>query len=86
MHGDAVHADLNGVSCRPVRRTVTEVQLDGLHCMDGRSEARKETILLGQQGFFQRIHAAKLFGANNSLVQYVKQLVDYILTEEVSRL
>lgn len=56
MHGDAVHADLNGVSCRPVSRTVTEVQLDGLHCMDGRSEARKETILLGQQGFFFLAH------------------------------
>lgn len=46
----------------------------------------KRQFFLGQQGFFQRIHAAKLFGGNNSLVQYVKQLVDYILTEEVSRL
>lgn len=30
MHGDAVHADLNGVPCRTISRTVGEVQLDGL--------------------------------------------------------
>lgn len=30
MHGDAVHADLNGVSRRSISWTVCEVQLNGL--------------------------------------------------------
>lgn len=41
VHGDAVHADLDGVPCRSIGWTVAEVQLDGLNCVDGRSEAQK---------------------------------------------
>lgn len=41
MHGDAVHADLNGVPCRTISRTVGEVQLNGLDWVNGRSERRK---------------------------------------------
>lgn len=41
MHGYAVHTDLNGVSCRPISRTVREVQLDGLDRMNGRSDRRQ---------------------------------------------
>lgn len=37
MHGNAVHADLDGVPCRSISWTVAEVQLYGLNCVDGRS-------------------------------------------------
>lgn len=42
VHGDAVHADLNRVSCWDVARPVTEVQLDGLDWMDGWSETQAD--------------------------------------------
>lgn len=44
MHGDAVHADLNGVSCRTIRWTVREVQLNGLDRVNGGPRAGRGQV------------------------------------------
>lgn len=97
MHGYAVHTDLNGVSCRPINWTVCEVKLNGLDWMNGRSETQEtcntEKYLLYAHfklrlcmGFFCNLQHNVFFCSIHLLVQHIKQLVEYILAEGVSRL
>lgn len=78
-HGDAVHADLNGVPCWTVFRTVCEVQLNGLDRMNGRSERRKRCFEMLSKRRRHRLewHTVDL------LIQHIKELVEHILAEGV---
>lgn len=59
VHGYAVHADLDGVPCRSISRTVTEVQLYRLNCVDGGSETpkRQNIFKLNKVFFFMHLHS-----------------------------
>lgn len=85
VHGNAVHADLNGVSCRSVSWTVAEVQFYRLNCVDRRSETPKgEKAFVSSTTSIFCFCTAKLLVGIDLLIQHVEQLVDHVLTEKVS--
>lgn len=79
VHADAVHADLDGVSCGAVHRPVGEVQLDGLNGANGRPETQAQSSRGASD-------VGRVVGSAHSLVQHVKELVEDVWAEHVTGL